>query len=84
MPDEYTLLHLAAELSLPEHIQVLLTFDVNVNIKSQVSVLGCCNISCKTRKMQTVFITLCTLNNSAIKPHFIMLHDMVTLKWWNI
>jgi len=36
-----TLLHLAAELSLIEHIEVLLSFGVDINIRSKVSVLGC-------------------------------------------
>jgi len=38
LSDEYTLLHLAAQLSLPEHIEALLAFDVNVNIRSKASV----------------------------------------------
>jgi len=39
MPDEVTLLHLAAELSLIEHIEVLLAVGVDVDIRSQVSAL---------------------------------------------
>ena len=34
-----TLLHLAAELSLIEHIEVLLAFGVDINIRSEVSAL---------------------------------------------
>jgi len=44
MPDEVTLLHLAAELSLIEHIEVLLAFDVDVNIRSKVSALVCYSV----------------------------------------
>jgi len=36
-----TLLHLAAELGLTDHIEVLLAFDVDVNIRSKVSALAC-------------------------------------------
>ena len=41
--DEVALLHLAAELGLTDHIEVLLAFGVDVDIRSQVSALVCFN-----------------------------------------
>jgi len=38
------LLHLATVLSLIEHIEVMIAFDVDVNTKSEVSTLGCYNL----------------------------------------
>jgi len=54
--DEYTLLHLAAEISLPEYIEVLLAFDIDVNIRSKVSVLGCDSFLARLVKCKLIFI----------------------------
>ena len=42
-----TLLHLAAELVLIEHIEVLLAIGVDVNIRPKVSALVCFNFLAK-------------------------------------
>ena len=85
MFDEYTLLHLAAERSLCEHIGVMLALDFNVNIRSQVSILDCPNYSSKgSSNADYFFLSLRTLNISIMKLRFIVHVRMVRLMSWNI
>ena len=53
-----TLLHLAAELGLIDHIEVLLAFDVDVNIESKVSTLICYNFFLQDSRNANFFLSL--------------------------
>ena len=75
-----TLLHLAAELSFIEHIEVLLAFGVDVNRRSEVSVL----IFMLSSVVYFISISSNFEIRISIKPHFIMHVERVWLKLWNI
>ena len=72
MGGELSLLHLAAELNLIKHIEVLLAFDLDVNIKSEVSVFISHYLSCKSHERQSIFLSHHTLNIRMTKRHFTM------------
>ena len=45
-------------LSLPEHIEALLAFNVNVSIKAHISVLSCYNFLVRLIKYKLYFISM--------------------------
>jgi len=75
---ESTLLHLAAERSLIEHIEVLLEFGVDVNIKPMVSASGCCDLSASHIKWND-YLSPHLLDIRTMILHCIMHVDMVRL-----